>query len=199
MSKIQEIVVFGLGAAGANFLQHMAYAHPAMKFAGVDFDVVEQRNYEAGTQPYTKGDLNRTKVQAMQRILGTNRTAMRGHTVKILSSEQLSGIGGVPSSSLLVDAFDNAESRNLFLALKGIHNVLHIGFSPSMTGEAVWAESYSEMTPDKTGSFDVCQMNVARPFIHALTAIAALVATEFIETGSKRNAYFDSKLKMFTF
>ena len=68
-----------------------------------------------------------------------------------------------------------------------------------MTGEAVWAESYSEMTPDTKGSFDVCQARVARPFIHALTSIAALVATEFIETGKKRNVYFDSKLKMFTF
>jgi len=201
MSKqVKQVVVFGLGAAGSNVLLHLAYAHPDLQFAGVDFDVVEQRNFEAGTQPYTKADLNRPKVQAMQRILQGARKQMAGHAARVSDHRQIVQFAGHPRECLVIDAFDNAESRNLFLKLdKGIWNILHVGFSPALTGEVVWAESYSEMTPDPKGAFDVCQMHVARPFIHALTAIAALVATEFIDTGKKRSAYFDSKLKTFTF
>jgi hypothetical protein len=199
--NITRIVVFGLGAAGSNFLLNMAHAHPTMAFSGIDFDIVEARNYEAGTQPYTKADLNRPKVQAMQRIFSGVRKTMTGHICKIESSNQIMDISGEAKNSLLVDAFDNAESRNLFLPLKGKYNVLHIGFSPTLTGEAVWSESYSEMTPEPEGqvNFDVCQAHIARPFIHGLTAIASLIATEFIDSGTKKNVYFDSKLKMFTF
>ena len=197
--NITRIVIFGLGAAGSNFLLNMAHAHPSISLAGVDFDIVEARNYEAGTQPYTKVDINRPKVQAMQRILSASRKTMIGHSVKIISVQQIENIAGDPKNVLLVDAFDNIEARNYFLPLKGKYNILHIGFSPTLTGEAVWAESYPEMTPNGKVEFDVCQAHIARPFIHGLTAIAALIATEFIDTGAKKNVYFDSKLKMFTF
>lgn len=199
VKKVNKVVVFGLGAAGSNVLLHLAYAHPDLSFVGVDFDIVEQRNFEAGTQPYSKADLNRPKVQAMQRILQSSRKIMAGHVTRILSAKQISDIAGDPADALLIDAFDNAESRNLFLPLAKTHHIMHVGFSATLTGEAVWAESYSEMTPDSKGNFDVCQAHVARPFIHALTAIAALLATEFIDSGKKRNTYFDSKLKTFNF
>jgi hypothetical protein len=197
--NIKKIVVFGLGAAGSNFLVNMAYAHPTLSFTGVDFDVVEARNYEAGTQPYTKADLNRPKVQAMQKILFSSRKTMDGEMIRITSTKQISDIVGNPSEALVIDAFDNVESRNLFLSLNKTHNVLHIGFSAILTGEAVWAESYSEMTPNGKGDFDVCQAHIARPFINGLTAIAALTATDFIDTGIKKSVYFDSKLKIIVF
>ena len=198
--EIKRVVVFGLGAAGSNFMLNLIHSHPGLVFAGVDFDIVEARNYEAGTQPYVKSDLGRPKVQAMQRIVMSSRNKkIEMHAVKVLSVSQLAGLVGDLQSSLVVDAFDNAESRNLFRGLAKPNNVLHVGFSPTLTGEAVWAESYSEMTPDPPGTFDVCQNHAARPFIHALSAIASLLASEFIDTGVKRNVYFDSKLKMFSF
>lgn len=199
--QIKRITVFGLGAAGANFLYNIVHSHPELSYVGIDFDTVEPRNYDAGTQPYSKIDLNRHKVQAMQRIIQTARgKKIDGHAVKVQSIGQVCQlVPGDPAENLIVDAFDNAESRNLFLHLNKKHHVLHIGFSPKLTGEVVWAESYSEMTPDKQGEFDVCQARTARSFIQCLTAIASLVATEFIESGTKRNAYFDSKLKLFTF
>lgn len=203
--KIKRVVVFGLGAAGSNFLLNIAHVHPEISLAGVDFDVVEQRNYTAGTQPYTKIDLNRPKVQALNRIiLAATNKKVEGHAVKVTRTAQICQIAFgemLPEESnnvLMVDAFDNAESRNLFLDIKGRH-ILHIGFSPTLNGEACWAESYSRMSPDTEGEFDVCQAHTARPFIQALTAIATLIATEFIDTGKKRSVYFDSKLKTFTF
>ena len=199
--EIKKVVVFGLGAAGANFLYNIVHSHPELAYAGVDFDKVEPRNYDAGTQPYSKIDLNRPKVQAMQRIIQTARgKKVEGHAVRIVKHQQIVEFAGHPRDCLVIDAFDNADSRNLFLMLdKGIWNILHVGFSPTLTGEAVWQESYSRMTPDKKGDFDVCQMHTARSFIQALTAIASLLATEFIDSGVKRSVYFDSKLKMFAF
>jgi len=126
--NIKKIVVFGLGAAGSNFLVNMAYAHPTLSFTGVDFDVVEARNYEAGTQPYTKADLNRPKVQAMQKILFSSRKTMDGEMIRITSTKQISDIVGNPSEALVIDAFDNVESRNLFLSLNKLITFCISGF-----------------------------------------------------------------------
>jgi hypothetical protein len=200
-NKIKKVIVFGLGAAGANFLYNIVHSHPDLSYTGVDFDKVEPRNYDAGTQPYSKIDLNRPKVQAMQRIIQTARNKkITGNVAKIVNIQQIIAIVGDHKEAIVVDAFDNAESRNLFLEFgKDKWNILHVGFSPTLTGEAVWQEAYSKMTPDKKGDFDVCQMHTARSFIQALTAMASLVVTEFIDSGNKRNVYFDSKLKLFTF
>ena len=103
--NITRIVVFGLGAAGSNFLLNMAHAHPTISFVGVDFDVVEARNYEAGTQPYTKADLSRPKVQAMQRILSASRKTMVGHSIKIISTQQLEDVAGDPKKCFIGGCF----------------------------------------------------------------------------------------------
>jgi hypothetical protein len=203
--KVKKVVVAGLGAAGSNIILNLGYAHQDIQFEGIDFDTVEQRNFEAGTQPYTKADLNRPKTQAMGRILATARVKFVGHNVKITRTAQFCELAlrnMTPEDGddvLFIDAFDNAEARNLFLPLKD-HHVLHVGFSPTLTGECVWAESYSAVKPAATQSdFDVCQQHIARPFINGLAAIASLLATDFIDNGTKRNVYFDSKLKMFIF
>lgn len=198
---INNICVFGLGSAGSNVIQHLAYAMPQVQLTGIDCDIVEQRNFEVGTQPYSRADLGRPKTQAMQRILqSSTKSSMKAFHRKVSSSSQICDMAGRGVNDvLLIDAFDNAESRNLFLPLKGVYPILHIGFSPKLTGEVVWAESYAEMTPDSDGAFDICLAALARPFIHALTSIASLAVVDFVNKGTKRNVYFDSQLKCFTF
>ena len=198
--KITNIVVFGAGSAGSGVLLNIICAHPELTYSVVDFDIVELRNINPGTQPYGKGDINRPKVQALQRIVKTTRDkSIVAHNVKIESREDIEKYASPKGSTLIIDAFDNASSRNLFIGLKGC-NVLHVGFSAGLTGEAAWDSVYSKMTESKSEkSIDVCELHLAKPFISGLTAIAALVAIKFIETGEKTNAYFDSKMKMFTF
>ena len=192
---IKKIVVYGCGAAGANLLLNLITAYPDLEFAVVDFDLVESRNITPGTQPYSRSDLRRPKVQALQRIAREREKKIEAINTKITSTEQLRGYG---SSCLLIDCFDNVPSRNLFHKVKG--NILHVGFSASLTGETCWAESWTPMKESKAdNAIDVCELHLARPFIQALTAISALLISEFLETGTKRNAYFDSKVNLKVF
>ena len=196
MSDIDSIVVCGVGAAGANLLIHMLYSHPEMTFTAADFDKVEDRNITPGTQPYTKADLNRPKTQAIQKIAFMLKQKRISTANKMLKSvKDIEDLVARPKSTVIVDAFDNAESRNLFLKLGKEYNVLHIGFSADLSGEAVWNEIFTPMKTSKSdANIDVCEMTLARPFIFALTAMACLTINHFIATGEKENVYFDRYL-----
>jgi hypothetical protein len=101
------------------------------------------------------------------------------------------------AKTVLIDAFDNVKSRNLFTQLSKGYNVLHVGFSGSLTGEAVWDGVFTPMTESKGDkAIDVCEMTMARPFIFSLCANAALAIARFIETGEKTNLYVDSRFLM---
>ncbi|MEY2701481.1 MAG: hypothetical protein RLY43_101, partial [Bacteroidota bacterium] len=135
MNKIENIVVCGVGAAGSNTLLHLLYAFPNLNYTVVDFDKVESRNWEAGTQPYSKMDLNRPKTQAIQRIaIALKEKKINGQNIRIDSVKDLEALTTNPSNTLFIDAFDNAESRNIFIKLKKNYNVIHIGFSANLCG-----------------------------------------------------------------
>lgn len=195
---IQHVAVFGVGAAGANTFMHILYTYPGLDLTVVDDDIVEARNVDPGTQPYMKSDLRRPKVQSIQRIATTAKNK-RVNAVKkrITNVSDIRNIVENPESVLILDTFDNAESRNLFALLDGTYSVLHIGFSAGLTGEAVWNGVWEPMTPSpRDAAIDVCEMGLARPFIFALTALAGIVISRFIEKGEKVNMYFDSTLKL---
>ena len=191
--NINQIIVFGVGAAGSNTCLHLVYSYPILNFTVVDFDTVESRNYEAGTQPYSKMDLNRPKTQALQRvIMAAKNKSISAINKKIGSSKDILSLVEDPSRAILIDAFDNAASRNLFVGLNKC-NVIHIGFSANLCGEAVWDETFTPMETAKSDAkIDVCEMTMARPFIFALTSMAAMSIGRFIEKGEKNNLYFDS-------
>ena len=193
MSKITDIKIFGIGAAGSNTFLHLLYAYPAINYSVIDFDTIENRNFEAGTQPYSRMDLNRPKTQALQRIAATLKNKkIEAINTKITSTKDIISMVKDPKSTLLIDCFDNAESRNFFTSLGKKYNVLHIGFSATLCGEAVWDETFIPMNSSKADSgIDVCEMTMARPFIFALTSIASMAIVGFIENDKKENIYFD--------
>lgn len=191
--KVERIFIFGVGAAGGNILLNLAASHLDLEYVAVDSDIVEERNILAGTQPYGKSDLKRPKTQAIQRILASRGKKIGFLTRRIESRKDLDFVRG--KYSLIVDCFDNAPSRNLFI--EATWPVVHVGFSAQLTGEVAWNEVYSKMRESKADArVDVCQLRLARPFIHALAGVAALAISEFLETGTKRNVYFDSKLNL---
>ena len=198
--KIEHIIICGCGAAGGNTFMNLIYAFPDMKYTLIDMDTVEKRNFTAGTQPYTKADLNRPKVQALQRIAQMSKKInVQGFKVKINSVSQLNKLIEDKSKTLIIDCFDNADSRNIFLELKGC-NVAHIGFSASLTGTIEWDNSFEKMThDDKDQEIDVCEMAIARPFIMALTSIAVLSLTKFIVNGKKTTMFFSKDLQLLKF
>ena len=195
-NKIENIVVCGIGAAGANVFMNLLYAYPNLNFKVVDFDVIEDRNVSPGTQPYTKTDIRRPKTQALQRIaLQAKQKRIEAINKKLTSVKDIKDLVNDAETTLVIDAFDNAESRNLFLKLGKQYNVLHVGFSAVLTGEAAWNEIYEPITASKSdGDIDVCEMAIARPFIMALTGMASIVIAKFIESGEKLNMHFSKHL-----
>lgn len=196
--KIENIVVCGIGAAGANIFMNLLYAYPNANFTVVDFDKVEDRNVSPGTQPYTKADLNRPKTQALQRIAQMAKSKrIEALNKKLTSVKDVEELVTNPETTVIIDAFDNADSRNIFLKLSKKYNVLHVGFSSVLTGEAAWNEIYEPMIASKAdGEIDVCEMAIARPFIMALTGMASIVITQFMENGKKMSMYFDKYLNV---
>ena len=193
MNKIENIIICGVGAAGANTLLNLLYAFPNLNYTVVDFDKVESRNWEAGTQPYNKIDLNRPKTQAIQRIaMALKEKKINAVNKRIESVKDLEELAPNPKNTLFIDAFDNAESRNVFIKLKKGYNVIHIGFSLDLSGSAVWDNMFTEMkVSKKDANIDVCEMTIARPFILALTSIASMTITKFLTEGVKEGVYFD--------
>ena len=195
--NIENVYIFGIGAAGSNTFINLLYAYPSLNYTLIDCDTVENRNIEPGTQPYSKTDINRPKTQALQRLAFT----LKNKKVDILNArintaKQIKDLVKTPSKSILVDAFDNAESRNLFVGLKGF-NVLHIGFSAALTGEAIWDGVFTSMIPSKADAdIDVCEMAIARPFIMSLTSMSVINICRFLEKGEEHNMYFDKYLNV---
>lgn len=191
--NIENIVVCGVGAAGSNVLLHLIYSFPKINFTVVDFDKVESRNWEAGTQPYSKVDLNRPKTQAIQRIcMALKEKKINAFNERVNSVKDLESLAPNPVNTLFIDAFDNADSRNFFTQLKKEYNVFHVGFSGQLTGEGVWDNTFTPMVASKKdANIDVCEMTLARAFIFSLTGMAAMTITTFLENGKKENFYFD--------
>ena len=195
-SKIKHILICGIGAAGSNTFLNLLYAYPNVDFTVVDFDKVEDRNVSPGTQPYTKTDINRPKTQALQRIAQmAKQKRIEAVNQKLETTKDIEKLVDDPETTLIIDAFDNAKSRNLFLKLGKKYNVLHIGFSAALTGESAWNEVYEPMTESKSdGDIDVCEMAIARPFIMALTGMASIIVANFMDNGKKINMYFDKTI-----
>jgi len=197
METIQNVVVFGVGAAGSNTFLHVIYTYPGLNFTVVDDDIVEERNVSPGTQPYTKTDLRRPKVQAIQRVAMMSKNVKVNAVKKRINTQKdITDLVPNPKQTLLIDAFDNVPSRNLFANLVKA-NVLHIGFSANLSGEAVWENVWTPMEESvKDAEIDVCEIALARPFIFALSAMAAISISRFIEKGEKVNFYLDSQFRL---
>lgn len=194
--KFNNILVFGLGAVGSNVILNIIRDISEVKILAIDFDKVEHRNYMAGTQPYLKQNLNQLKTNSLKLIAYQqsgklinmcNTKVDINNLKKILNPFDKKDI-------LIIDAFDNADSRNLLHKLD--YETIHIGFSPKMTGEAVWDRSWSKITDYKGNVEDICTQQGARSFIMSLTSIASLVINEFYFNDKKINIYFDSKLNL---
>ena len=132
----KNIFVFGLGAIGSNLLLQLVKKYPAMEFTGIDFDTVKQRNI--ATQAYMLPHIGMPKVQAMNIVLGLNvrKFVYKGIKVKIEKGMNLvKELSIQPDHDLVIDCFDNAESRGIIHApgKQGFPDTLHIGFSPQYT------------------------------------------------------------------
>lgn len=197
--NFETIIIFGIGAVGSNTVMNLIYDLPTVDIIVVDMDKVEMRNYSAGTQPYNKNHLNKFKTQALQmEVFARTGKKITFHNLEIKSKKDVEAIikgvkkeGGI----LIVDAFDNALSRNYLHDLKGVE-ILHAGFSPDMTAEVIWDDMWNMQETKKPNTTDICTQQGARSFIMSVTSILCLVITNYYFNGKMDNLYFDKSLNL---
>ena len=184
-----KIHVFGLGAIGSNLLVQLARQFPDFEFVGVDFDKVEDRNL--ATQQYFQEHVGLYKADAMRIVLQRYIRKPKYYPNK-LKVTNTTPISSNFEDQLLVDCFDNTESRKLLRLFDSVTqsydlNILHIGFSPQFTAEAIWNKNYSVPNDVDTKAVDICTQQDALSFIQFVVSLTTLTISEWIQTKEKKD------------
>jgi len=182
-----KLFILGCGALGSNIAMNLAFDRRDDMQVLIDFDKIEARNYRAGTQQFFPEQEGMSKVGALQ--FNLYKIARKLNVVfldKKFSS--LRDLEPLEKDDLLIDCFDNYEARDLIRRIAKAREMecVHVGFSPKMTFEICWNDSYE--TPETMeGGFDICEANGARSFLQYVTGLATNVVTEYLEKGVKVN------------
>jgi len=188
-----NIVILGLGSLGSNLLMQLVQKYPRATFTGIDFDKVEERNL--ATQQYLIPHVGMKKVDAMSILIG-----MKGKTTFFPRNQKIDKLADlkklVPAApALLVDCFDNMESRQIIKsAYPDIStDILHVGFSPQYAAEIIWNENYTVPNNIPKEQNDICEMAEAVPFINFVVSLACLNISNFIENDVKKDIIIINK------
>lgn len=177
-----RIGIAGCGSLGGQLIMSLLPdLQGKIEVAILDFDIVVKRNLNL--QPFFPEQLNKKKTESLQ----YNMYKLFQKKVEIIT-EKLSSqnVGLLNDFDLIVDTFDNFESRKLIqdFVIKNKIDCLHCGFSSQMTFEICWAENY-EVPSDDTSDFDVCTAEGAASFIKLASSVGAISVLEFLQTGKK--------------
>lgn len=167
----QQITICGVGALGSNLADNLArqgFRH----LRAIDDDRIEEHN--VGTQVYGQSEIGSFKVEALrQRLFRTAgieietwRKRLEEKTIKQL----------LKGSSLIVDCFDNSESRQLLYRYGEKSSLLHVGLYADY-GEVVWNHEY-KVPMDVAG--DVCNYPLARNLILLTVAVASEIIVRYV-------------------
>lgn len=152
----------------------------------VDFDRVESKNLLS--QAYTRQAVGKNKATALALQLRTfYGVEARPYPVRLTASNVASVAAG---ADLLVDCFDNAQSRAVvrtYGAENGVPTV-HAGLSADGTfGLVRWGERFVPDEPDEPGQA-TCVGGEHLPFIGLVAARLAVVVASFVRTGAAEDA-----------
>lgn len=178
-----KIYILGCGALGSNIAMNLAYDRRDDDLVLLDFDKVEPRNYQFGTQLYALEQRGRLKVDA----LSFNIWRATGRQPLIIGEKISTEFYDLPEKGLMIDCFDNHDARLSAKTIAALHDYpcLHVGFSPLLTFSIEWNANY-EAPSDYKQDFDICTAQGARSFVHYVSGLATLTAIEFLETGEKK-------------
>jgi hypothetical protein len=199
---MKRVLILGAGALGSNLTANLASDfRNEVDITVLDFDKIEERNVQAGTQFYMPNQIGQFKVDALQ----YNIYQWFGKEIKT-RNEQFSGHSTFGDYNLVIDCFDNQASRALIQKLwngvefvktkigkveleknnlTDVFSLLHCGFSPKMTFEISWAENY-EVPEDSKNPVDICEMQGAASFIKTVAGVAGTAVGSFLNEEKKR-------------
>ena len=173
-----KILICGLGAIGSNLTARLvADLKGEHAITLLDYDTVEERNVQAGTQFYTPDQIGMLKTEALQFNLYKwyqRRTTVRNENILDVSALD------VDDYDLVIDCFDNTRARNRLFSF-GSRNeteVLHVGFSDNFTFAIEWNDNY--VVPTDINGLDICELPGAAAFVNIVSSMGAMVAEEYV-------------------
>lgn len=181
-----NVIVYGLGAIGSNLMLQMSKMYPEFKYIGFDYDKIEERNIK--TQAYFIEQVGMPKVNAMQILMQRFNRKIKylPNNKKVIEPPNFN-----TEEYLVIDCFDNSESRKLLTGLP--KPTIHIGFSPQYSAEIIWDETYDvpgDVDPEQN---DICSMDEAVSFIHFTVNFAIMNISKWIKEDKKENYIITSK------
>jgi len=192
LKKMEEkaYVICGVGAIGSNLVNNMV-RQGFKKISVIDFDRVDDHNRH--TQLWGRRHIGQLKANMLKNIIYENMGVQIDTIPKKLEEGNLKKFLG--QGSVIVDGFDNSESRALVAeyATKTGADCLHVGLYQDYA-EIVWNEDYR--VPKNVQAKDVCEYPLARNVILMAVAVATEVLIRHLDTGVKEN--YEITLKDFS-
>jgi len=177
----KTVVICGVGAIGSHLANHLV-RQGISKMRVIDDDRVEEHNI--GTQLYGITDIGAFKTKALQAriyldmeidVLAETRRLTQSNTKKFLKN-----------ADLIVDCFDNSESRKLVMNYCGFYEkaCLHCGMGEGY-GLVHWNAGYQ--VPKDTIAPDVCEYPLSLDLIKMTVLMANTASKEYLLYGFESN------------
>ena len=187
----KHILILGCGALGG-WLTDLLVRQGYISLIVLDNDRVEKKN--AGVQNFDVRDIGRKKArQTRARIfdryqvnIGFIEDRLRQTNVKKILDRD-------PGFDLVIDVFDNTESRNLVRKACDDLNIscLHVGLSHDGFAEIEWNANYcAHPLPVEDDVEAPCEYPLAANLVHLAVGLAGEVVNQFMETGKMQSVHF---------
>lgn len=178
-----RIVVCGVGALGSTAALLCRNLDATLAF--VDFDRVESKNVLA--QGFVKASIGKNKAEALKaQLLSFHGVKAEAFGVRLGEHNVAQLCGG---AGLVVDAFDNAASRQVLSTFARAHAVplVHAALSGDGTfGLVRWDERFTADAEDHAGQA-TCEGGEHLPLIGLVGAALARVVQDFVRAGVRRD------------
>ena len=185
----KRITILGCGAIGANLTISLG-RRGFRNFFLVDDDKIDEHNFS--TQPWYVQDLHRLKAKTLSRDLASFNFKAAGVTNSTRITAKENCIPICEGSDLVIDCFDNSESRRYAQEAYEITKkaVLHVGMSNENTGEVRWADNYK--VPPDIGLDDPCNYPLSRTLIELTVTASSEAVIKYLKNGIKYNYFINA-------
>ncbi|MGD2269586.1 MAG: ThiF family adenylyltransferase [Desulfobacterales bacterium] len=182
MKKLAQtsVALCGIGAVGSNLAVNIA-RQGFYSLILIDRDRVEPHNL--GTQVWTEAEVGLFKAECLRNRLFDDLGLEVEARPKALEARSVRKL--LKGAALIVDSFDNSDSRNIVKSYSTEAGVpcLHVGLNADYA-EVMWNEAYR--VPSPAGQ-DICDYPLARNLIMMAVSVAAESLIRFIINGEKKN------------
>jgi len=185
LSKL-DICICGMGALGSNLMMEL-YRQGANIARIIDDDKVEEHNIS--TQAYGMRHIGRAKISACEALAWEFFEASPSIIYRRLDEKNAERF--LHGYHLVVDTFDNAESRNAVKYACDRLNIpcLHLGMDElGLYGEVVWGREYYMFTEEfskLTEANDPCDIGTSRVLIMIVVSLGCETIMRWLDSSMK--------------